>query len=103
MSKKLGDRISELLKKRNVSQKELATQIGVTEAAMSRYIAGTREPKPDVLANIATALHTTSDYLLGIENDDFNYNNVKRIIARNSSKMTEQEKKALIDALFGEE
>jgi transcriptional regulator with XRE-family HTH domain len=103
MSKKLGDRISELLKKRNISQKELATQIGVTEAAMSRYIAGTREPKPDVLANIATALHTTSDYLLGIENDDFNYNNVKRIIARNSSKMTEQEKKALIDALFGEE
>jgi transcriptional regulator with XRE-family HTH domain len=103
MSKKLGDRISELLKKRNVSQKELATQIGVTEAAMSRYIAGTREPKPDVLANIATALHTTSDYLLGIENDDFNYNNVRRIIARNSSKMTEYEKKALIDALFGEE
>jgi transcriptional regulator with XRE-family HTH domain len=103
MSKKLGDRISELLKKRNISQKELATQIGVTEAAMSRYIAGTREPKPEVLANIATALHTTSDYLLGIENDDFNYNNVKRIIARNSSKMTEQEKKALIDALFGEE
>jgi transcriptional regulator with XRE-family HTH domain len=103
MSKKLGDRISELLKKRNISQKELATQIGVTEAAMSRYIAGTREPKPDVLANIATALHTTSDYLLGIENDDFNYNNVRRIIARNSSKMTEYEKKALIDALFGEE
>lgn len=103
MAKNLGNRISELIKKRNISQKELATQIGVTEAAMSRYIAGTREPKPEVLANIATALHTTSDYLLGIENDDFNYNSVRRIIARNSSRMTVQEKKALIDALFGEE
>ena len=103
MGKELGMRISQLLKTRNVQQKELAEQIDITEASMSRYIAGTREPKPDVIANIATALHTTSDYLLGIENDDFNYHHVRRIIARNSSSMTEQEKKALIDALFGEE
>ena len=35
---------------------------------MSRYISGARDPNPKVIANIATALHTTSDYLLGIEN-----------------------------------
>lgn len=103
MSKELGARISELLQKQGVSQKELAKRIGVTEAAMSRYISGTREPKPDVIANIATALHTTSDYLLGIENTAFNYRQVRRMIARNAASMTEQEKKALIDALFGGE
>lgn len=103
MSKDLGFRISQILKKRNISQKELAERIGITETAMSRYISGSRDPKPEVIANIATALHTTSDYLLGIENDGFNYHQVRRIIARNSSAMTEQEKKALIDALFGEE
>lgn len=103
MGELLGRRISEMLQKRGISQKKLAEQIGITETAMSRYIAGTREPKPDVIANIATALHTTSDYLLGIENDDFNYYHVRRIIARNAPSMTDQEKKALIDALFGEE
>lgn len=66
MGKELGMRISQLLRTRNIQQKELAEQIGITETAISRYIAGTREPKPEVIANIATALHTTSDYLLGI-------------------------------------
>ena len=93
----------EMLRKQGIQQKELAERIGITEAAMSRYIAGTREPKPDVIANMAIALHTTSDYLLGIENDAFNYHQVRRMIARNASSMTDQEKKALIDALFGEE
>ena len=103
MGKALGERISEMLRKQGIQQKELAERIGITEAAMSLYIAGTREPKPDVIANMAIALHTTSDYLLGIENDAFNYHQVRRMIARNASSMTNQEKKALIDALFGEE
>lgn len=65
--KGLGERISAELKQKGIQQKELAARIGITEATLSRYISGTREPKPETLANIATALHTTSDYLLGIE------------------------------------
>lgn len=83
------------LRGRNVQQKELAEQIGITEMTMSRYIAGTRDPKPVVITNIATALHTTSDYLLGIQNNDFNFYQLRKIIVRNSSSMTEQEKKLL--------
>jgi transcriptional regulator with XRE-family HTH domain len=70
---------------------------------MSRYVSGDRDPKPEVLANIATALHTTSDYLLGIENEEFSHPRIRRMIARNASAMTEQEKRELINALFGEE
>jgi len=103
MSKELGKRISESLKKSNMQQKELAERIGITEGVMSRYISGDREPKPETIANIATALHTTSDYLLGIENGEFYYPRVRRMIARNASSMTDEEKKALINALFGEE
>ena len=77
--------------------------IDSTEATISRYISGVREPKAEVLAEIAKVLNTTSDYLLGIENkDDFNFPKVERILARNASTMTEQEKRALINALFGE-
>ena len=103
MGKELGMRITETLQKRGMTQKELARRIGVTEAVMSRYISGDREPKPDVLANIATALHTTSDFLLNIECEEFNHPKIRRLIARNACSMTEQEKRELINALFGEE
>lgn len=103
MGKDLGLRIAETLRKCGISQKELAARIGVTEAVISRYVSGDREPKPEVLANIATALNTTSDYLLNIERDEFDFPRVQRILARNASSMSEQEKKALITALFGED
>lgn len=103
MGKELGLRITKILQKRGMTQKELSSRIGVTEAVVSRYVSGERDPKPDVLANIATALNTTSDYLLGIENEEFNHSRIRRMIARNASKMTEKERKELIDALFGEE
>ena len=45
----------------------------------------------------------TSDYLLGIENDEFSYPRVRRLIARNASAMSNEEKKELINALFGGE
>lgn len=103
MSKDLGNRIAEMLSKRGITQKELASTIGVTEAVISRYVSGERDPKPETIANIATALRTTSDYLLGIENEEFDHTRIRRIIARNASQMTQQEKKDLIDALFGED
>ena len=103
MGKELGLRILEVLKNQGITQKELAARIGVTEAVISRYVSGDREPKPEILANIATALHTTSDFLLGIENDEFNHPRIRRMIARNAAAMTEQEKKELINALFGED
>ncbi len=103
MGKEFGDRLQGLLRDQGVTQKDLAIRIGTTEATISRYISGDREPKADMLANIATALHTTSDYLLGIEHDEYNFPRVKRLIARNASAMTDQERRALISALFGEE
>ena len=103
MGKELGLRITESLQKRGMTQRELAVRIGVAETVISRYISGDRDPKPEVLANIATALSTTSDYLLGIENGEFSFPGIKRIIARNSGNLTAQEKKELINAIFGEE
>lgn len=103
MGKEFGDRLQGLLRDQGVTQKELAIRIGATEATISRYVSGDREPKADVLANIATALHTTSDYLLGIERDEFDFPKIKRMIARNASEMTAQERRALVSALFGED
>ena len=101
--KTLGGRISELLDKRGMKQMELADLIGVTEATISRYIANERMPKSQILSNMATALKTTSDYLLGNENEgdiDKDFTQMQRLIARNASKMTNKQKKELMDILF---
>lgn len=103
MGKELGLRISEGLKSLGMTQRELAKSVGVDVTTLSRYVSGDREPKPEVLANIATALHTTSDFLLGIENNNFDYPKIRRLIARNASSLSKEEKKALIEALFGED
>lgn len=103
MSKLLGERLLRRLQKQGMTQKELADKINTTEATLSRYVSGSREPKADMLANIATALHTTSDFLIGIEQDDFDFPKVERLLARNSSKMSDQQKKDLISALFWED
>ena len=54
MGKELGLRITEILHKRGITQKELSSRIGVTKAVISRYVSGDRDPKPEVLANTDT-------------------------------------------------
>lgn len=103
MSKEFGERLLSLLQKQGITQKQLADRVNTTEATLSRYVNGEREPKADMLANIATALNTTSDYLLGIEKKDYDFPKIERLIARNASKMSDKERRALITALFGEE
>jgi transcriptional regulator with XRE-family HTH domain len=103
----MGERIAYLLQKRDMSQKELADRIGVTEVSMYRYIAGERDPKGSIIANLAKALHTTTDFLLlGLETErDFEseYYKILRLIARNAKSMTEKQKKELVLAIFDAE
>ena len=103
MSKAFGERLLSLLQKQGMTQKQLADRLNTTEATLSRYVNGDREPKADMLANIATALNATSDYLLGIERSDYDFPKLERLLARGASKMTNQEKQALIAALFKED
>ena len=106
MENKLGGRIAELLTQLNMTQRELADKVNVTEVSMSRYIKGDRVPKGPVIANIATALHTTTDYLLNgdasSDEGDFEseYYKIHRLIARNASQMTPKQRRELINALL---
>ena len=97
---KIGDRISKLLKETNYSQKELAGLIGVTEASMSRYLNNEREPKMEVIANLATALNTTSDYLINGKENEEDYNVIKNLVARGAKNMSKEEKMELMRLLL---
>lgn len=101
MAECLGERISELLKKNGYTQKELATMVGVTESAMSRYLKGEREPKIEVIANLATALNTTSDYLIYGKSTDEDFAEVYRLVARSTTSMSDDEKIKLMKVLLG--
>ncbi len=103
MSETFGDRISKLLKKTGMTQKRLAEAVSVTEAAMSRYINGDRVPKGPIIANIALALHTTTDYLLcqeAEEDSELVYYATQRAIARNVKNWSQKQKADLVNALF---
>ncbi len=98
--KGFGERVLLLLEEIGYTQREFATMIGVSEAALSRYLRDEREPKMEVIANIATALNTTTDYLLTGKDDKQSFEETYRLVARGTSTMTDDEKTELIKVLL---
>ncbi len=99
----IGNKMKEIMKNQNISQKDLAIRLNTTEATVSRYINNQREPNADTLANIATALNTTVDFLLGktARNDiDCNFGKLKVFVARNATNLTQDEKLEIINILL---
>ena len=99
----LGGRILDQLAAINKSQKELANEVGITEVSLSRYIAGSRTPRGPIIANIASALHTTTDYLLGEDSEksfEKEYQTTMAWIARNAKKMNSEQRMTLVSPLF---
>ena len=97
--KSTGERIKALLNEKKMTQRQLAELSGVTESAISHYIKGDRIPSGVASVNIACALSTTVNYISG-KDDLLDFSSVKRILDRNKSKMTNEEKAELIELLF---
>lgn len=60
-----SERLSKLMDKRQMTQKELALKANITESAISYYVKGVRTPSGEILSKIAECLSTSTDYLLG--------------------------------------
>lgn len=58
-------RLSALIKDMGITQKELAKMTGVTEAAISRYINGSRLPNMTALLLLKKGLGCTWEQLVG--------------------------------------
>lgn len=64
-----SQRLYEAIQYRGVTQKWLAEKANTTEATISRYLCGKASPAIlEILHDIAIALNTSSDYLIGITN-----------------------------------
>ena len=62
----IGERIVFLREERDMSQKNLAYTIGIAPTSLSRYENNLYEPKAEILNRLASALDTTSDFLIGL-------------------------------------
>lgn len=89
------------MQKHGFNQKTLAENVGIDPTLLSRILTGERKPSAELVANLATALRVTSDYLLDIENDEeFNLGKEIRILARNKEKLTVEDKREIIELLI---
>ena len=61
----IGNRITILRTRKGMTQKKLAQLSNITEASLSRYENGLREPKINTLIKLSDVLDSTVDYLIG--------------------------------------
>lgn len=64
LGQQIGLRIRELRTERNWSQKILADKLHINKSVISYYELGARYPTYDVLLDMASVFHVTTDYLL---------------------------------------
>lgn len=58
-------KLKELRLKRNLSQKELATKLNITQTALSRLESGTTTAHEEIIIKVADFFDVSTDYLLG--------------------------------------
>lgn len=66
-----GDRLKELRKINNVSQTELGEFLGLTGNAIYSWEKGISRPDSDTIVKIAKYFNVSTDYLLGLNEDDY--------------------------------
>lgn len=60
-------RLQKVLEEKNITQREFARLVGVTEVTISRYLNGERKPRIEIIDRMAEVLNVSTDYLLGRE------------------------------------
>ena len=65
----LGEKIKELRKRDGRKQEDLATALGVTNQAISRWESNKGYPDMEMIPAIANYFHVTIDELFGYDND----------------------------------
>lgn len=61
----MGERLRELRLRRNISQEEVARNIGITRSAYSHYEINNRQPVYDTLIKLAAYFDVSLDYVVG--------------------------------------
>lgn len=60
-----GEHLKNIRQSKNLTQKQLAELIGISERGIQNYEMGVRKPNFDIIIALADALEVSADYLLG--------------------------------------
>lgn len=75
----LKDRLKELRQEKRLIQDELAKKLNISRNTITRYENGTRQPNINTVKKIAELFDVSTDYLLGISDRRYNFENVSLI------------------------
>lgn len=103
MAETFGKRLKRKIADSGMTSREISKVAGISEVSISRYIHGTRTPNSKILKELSKALGTTVDSLLMTnDEEDFQeaYADVLRFVEENSKRMSKEQKKQLVNALF---
>ncbi|MGN0373343.1 MAG: helix-turn-helix domain-containing protein [Enterocloster sp.] len=67
---KTAERIRELREKNDLTQSELARMLYVTRSSVNAWEMAISVPSTEKLVSLASLLHTSTDYLLGINSEE---------------------------------
>ncbi len=96
------EKVTELMKQRGITQKQLSQLSGITESSISRYLHSNQRPRMDIVVNIARALQVQTDYLLDDdEKSESAYSSIATAIARKGNELTPEEQNRLIALILG--
>lgn len=65
-----SQRIKEAISQSPYTQKQIATILNISESNITNWKNGDNYPSLEILYKLCLLLEVTSDYLLGLENDD---------------------------------
>lgn len=98
------ERVHQLMERDNISQKTLSELSHISEPSISRYLSGKTEPRLDIVTNIAKVFGVSASYLLGevdsMKSKDV-FDETYNVVARNKSKLDDEQKAKIIKILFG--
>lgn len=63
----IGRRVAEIRKRKAITQVELAAQLGMSQSLLSRYERGALRLHGALVADLAKALHSSADEILGVQ------------------------------------
>ena len=69
MIKGLPQKLKQLRQQYNLSQKDVANQIGISPSVVSGYETGERTPSTEILLSLSYLYKCSTDYLLGKDNN----------------------------------
>lgn len=97
----VGSRITELRRKRNLTQEGLAKKVGISRAALSHYEKDRREPDYDTLIKLSDFFDVDIGYILGVKNktEELLNDPETQLMFENWKDMSKEERKEAIEMI----